>query len=151
MQTEASVEIDRPIAEVFDYTINHVAEWSITVVEDRPIDTKPEGVGSTFLCVTEDRGRRMEFQGVVTRHEPPTLSACQLTGSSFDIDVEYKFEDLSGRTRVTVRSIVTPKGFTKVIFFLIGWAMKGSGCKAQENELESLKRILESREVPASD
>ena len=52
MKTAASVEIDRPIDEVFDFTIHHVAEWSITVVEDVPIDTKPEGVGSTFRCVT---------------------------------------------------------------------------------------------------
>ena len=92
----------------------------------------------------------MEFQGVVTRHDPPNLSACQLTGSSFDIDAEYTFENLSGRTRVTVESIVTPKGFLKVVFFLTGWAMKGAGCKAQVNELESLKRIRESRDA-ASD
>jgi len=151
MQTAASIEIDRPIAEVFEFTIDHVAEWSITVVADEPIDIKPEGVGSTFRCITEDRGRRMDFQGVVTRHDPPNLSACQLTGSSFDIEAEYRFEDLSGSTRVTVESNVTPKGFLKVVFFLTGWATKGLGCKAQLNELESLKRILESRETDSSD
>jgi len=44
-----------------------------------------------------------------------------------------------------------PKGFLKVVFFLTGWAMKGSSCKAQVNELESLKRILETREAGVSD
>jgi hypothetical protein len=151
MKTAASIEIDRPIDEVFDFTIHHVAEWSLTVVEDVPIDIKPEGVGSTFRCVTQDHGKIMEFQGLVTCHDPPNLSACQLIGSSFDIDAVYTFEDLSGRTRVTVESTVTPKGFMKVVFFLIGWAAKGSGCKAQHNELESLKQILESREAGVSD
>ena len=34
MQTTLSVEIDRPIDDVFDYTIHNVAEWSIIVVKD---------------------------------------------------------------------------------------------------------------------
>lgn len=151
MFNEASVEIDRPIGEVFDYTIHHVPDWSITVVEDVPIDVKPEGVGSTFRCVTEDRGRRMEFAGVVTRHEPPTVSAVYLTGDCFDIDVVYLFEDLGGSTRVTQQSDVTGKGMTKVVFFLFGWMMKKSGCDAVDNELLSLKQKLESREVGAAD
>ena len=70
-----SVEIDRPIKEVFDYTIHNVAEWSIIVVKDEVIDEKPEGVGTTFRVTTEEKGRRMEFDGLVTRHEPPTVHA----------------------------------------------------------------------------
>ena len=31
MRNEASIEIDRPIDEVFRLTIEHVAEWSIKV------------------------------------------------------------------------------------------------------------------------
>ena len=143
MKQQASVEIDRPIDEVFEYTNNHVAEWSITVVEDEVIEEKPEGVGTTFRCVTEDHGKKMEFQGIVTRHEPPNASAIHLTGQHFDIEAEYLFEDLGGRTRVTQRSAVSPKGFFTVLFFLFGWMMKKSACKAQENELNSLKRLLE--------
>jgi len=145
MQQQASVEIDRPIEEVFEYTNNHVAEWSLTVVEDEPVDETPEGVGSTFRCVTEDYGCRMEFQGVVTRHEPPTASAVHMTGKNFDIDAEYLFEDLGGRTRVTQRSVVSPKGFMKVFFLLFGWMMNKSSCKALENELNNLRRLLEAQ------
>jgi hypothetical protein len=147
MKQQASVEIDRPIEEVFEYTNQHVAEWSLTVVEDQVIEEKPEGVGTTFLCITEDHGQRMEFQGVVTRHEPPNVSAIQLTGKSFDIEVEYVFEDLGSNTRVTQRSIVAPKGFLKIIFFLFGWMMHKAGCKAAENELANLKRLLEERRI----
>ncbi|MBC8870946.1 MAG: SRPBCC family protein [Planctomycetes bacterium] len=143
MKQQASVEIDRPIDEVFRYTNDNVAEWSLTVVEDEVIDEKPDGVGSTFRCVTEDHGRRMEFAGVVTRREPPNVSAIHLTGQQFDIEAEYLFEDLGDRTRVTQRSTVAPKGFLKVIFFLFGWMMKKSTCKAVQNELDNLKRKLE--------
>lgn len=143
MKQQITVEIDRPIEEVFTYTIDHVAEWSSIVVEDTMIEEKPGRVGSTFLNITEDHGRRMEFQGTVTRHEPPNISACHLAGDSFDIDVEYVFADLGGRTRLTQHSDVTPKGLLRVFFFLFGWMMHKSGCKAAENELLNLKRVLE--------
>ena len=143
MKQQASVEIERPIEEVFEYTINHVAQWSLTVVEDTPIEQKPEGVGSTFRCVTEDRGRRMEFQGIVTRHEPPGASAVHLEGKQFNIDAEYLFEDLGNTTRVTLQSDVAFKGLMKVFFFLFGWMMKKGACEATGNELGNLKRLLE--------
>lgn len=93
MQTEKSIEIDRPIDAVFDYTTKNVAEWSIIVIEDRVIDEKPDGVGTTFLVVTEAGGRRMEFDGVVTKHEPPRAHTVLMKGKQFDINAEYRFED----------------------------------------------------------
>ncbi|MDH3582754.1 MAG: SRPBCC family protein [Phycisphaerae bacterium] len=149
MHSLASIEIDRPIDEVFTYTNEKVPEWSLTVVEDRVIEDK-NGVGTTFLCVTEEKGRRMEFQGVVTVWEPPARSAISLIGKSFDIEAEYRFEDLGGRTRVTQESTVSGKGFVRIMFFLFGWLMNKQGCKAVSAEFESLKQKLESGAGQAS-
>jgi uncharacterized protein YndB with AHSA1/START domain len=145
MRSECRVEIDRPIDEVFRLTNEHFAEWSIIVVEDEVINQAPEGGGggTTFRTVTEERGKQMVFQGVVTRHEPPYVNTAQLTGNMFDIEVEYTFEDVAGRTRVTQRSNVTGKGFFKVFLFLFGWLMNNSNCKASEKELNSLKTFCE--------
>lgn len=143
MQSIASIEIDRPIDEVFTYTNDKVAEWSLTVVEDEVI-VDMGGVGTTFRCVTEERARRMEFDGLVTAWEPPTRSAISLIGKSFDIVAEYRFEDLGGRTRVTQESTVSGKGLVKVMFFLFGWLMNKQGCEAVNKELESLKQKLEN-------
>lgn len=143
MRSHASIEIDRPIDEVFTYTNQKVSEWSLTVVEDHVLEER-DGVGTTFLCVTEERGHRMEFQGVVTRWEPPNLSAVTLTGQAFDIQAEYRFEDLRGRTRVTQTSTVKGKGFVRLMFLLLGWLMHTAGCKAAQRELESLKQKLEA-------
>lgn len=143
MRSECSIEIDRPIAEVFRLTNEHIAEWSIIVVEDEVIHQTPEGVGTTFRTVTEERGKQMLFQGVVTRHDPPYASAVQLTSDTFDIEVENTFEDVAGRTRVTQRSNVTGKGFFKVFLFLFGWMMNKSNCKVGENEMNSLKTYCE--------
>ena len=38
MKQQGSVEIYRPIDEVFEYTNNHVAEWSFAIVEDEVIE-----------------------------------------------------------------------------------------------------------------
>lgn len=145
MRNEVSVEIDGPIEEVFRLTNDHVAEWSIVVIEDEVLDKKPEGVGTTFRTVTEDHGKRMVFQGVVTRYNPPHANAVRLTGAMFDIETEFTFEDLSGRTRVTQTANVTGKGFFKWFMLLFGWMMNKSHCKASEKELDSLKRFCEDR------
>ncbi|MEX2186379.1 MAG: SRPBCC family protein [Pirellulales bacterium] len=150
MKNEGSIEIDRPINEVFRLTNDHVAEWSIIVVENEMLDEKPGGVGSTFRTVTEDNGKRREFQGVVTRHDPPRASAMRMTGDMFDIEAEYFFEELSGRTRVTQQCSVAGKGFFKVFLFLFGWLMNKSNCKATMKELESLKRFCEQGGVAAA-
>ena len=144
MQTETSIEIDRPIEQVFDLTKNHVAEWSTIVVEDEIIEDKNGDVGTRFRVVTEERGQRMEFDGIVTSYDPPNSASSRLVGLQFDIDVVYLFEDLGGRTKVTQVSEVTGKGFTKIMLALTGWMMKKSSCKAQYNELEGLKAFVEA-------
>ena len=143
MQNEVSIEIDRAIEDVFRLTRNHVAEWSITVVEEEVLDEKPDGVGTTFRTVTENHGKRMEFQGIVTRYDPPHAYAVQMTGDMVDIETEVTFEDVSGRTRVTQRANVTGKGALGLFLFLFGWMMKQSHCKASAAEFESLKRYCE--------
>jgi hypothetical protein len=149
MRSEGSIVVDRPQEEVFQLTNDHVEKWSIVVVENEVLDEKPGGVGTTFRTVTEERGKKMEFQGVVTRHTPPHLSAVHLTGSMFDIDVEYRFDDVPvGRTRVTQRSHVAAKGAFKIFLFLFGWMMKKSSCQALQKELNSLKQFCEQQTSP---
>jgi hypothetical protein len=86
---------------VFNFTNNHVAEWSKAVVAIEMLEEKPEGGGSTFRCLTEEKGRKMEFEGISTRHDQPEASSVFLKGQYFDIQADYTFEDLSRRTKVT--------------------------------------------------
>lgn len=82
----------------------------------------------------------------MTAYEHPTLCTVVLIGEAFDIEAAYHYEALgNSRTRVTQKSNVTPKGFTKVFFFLFGWLMKKGGCDAQQHELDNLKRKCEER------
>ena len=143
VRNSSSVEIDRSIDGVFRLTTDHMPEWSIIVVEDEILEENPNGVGTTFRTVTEEKGRRMVFQGVITRYEPPHANAVRLTGDMFDIETEFTFEDLGGRTRVTQTAQVNGKGFLRLIMFFLGGLMRRSQCKASEDELQSLKRYCE--------
>lgn len=150
MRTAGSVEIQRPIEVVFRLTNDHVPEWSSVVLEDEVLEETPDRVGTTFRSVTEDRGRRMEFQGVVTLHDPPHASGVHLSGDMFDIDVFYSFERLADdRTRVAQRSEVTGKGLLRPFFLVCGWLLRKSSCNALDQELQGLKRFCESQ--PAGD
>ena len=53
----------------------------------------------------------MEFDGTVPLNERPTAQTVVMIGKQFDIEGSYTFEDLGGRTRVNLVSVVTPKGF----------------------------------------
>jgi len=48
----------------------------------------------------------MEFDGVVTRHEPPTAHTVVMKGKQFDIEAEYSFEDLGGSPATSPRPAV---------------------------------------------
>ena len=148
MITTGNIEIDKPIGEVFDYTVNNVPEWSDTVVEEKVIEQTPDGVGSRFRVVTRDPGgKSMEFDGTVTLNQRPTAQTVVMIGKQFEIEAAYTFEDIGGRTRVDLTSIVTPKGFVmKLMFFVVGGLGKRAGCKALEKELASLKEKVEARD-----
>ena len=145
MESSVSVEINRPLPEVFRYTNENVSDWSITVVENEVIEETPGKVGSRFRLLTQDRGREMEMTGEVTRYEENRLSEVFMVGQGFEISALYIFEDLGNEvTRVTETARVHPKGVMRIFFFLFGWFMKKSSCDALQNELESLKEKLES-------
>ncbi len=145
MKHEVSVEIDHPIDEVFRLANDHMPEWSVTVVEDEILNETPDGVGSTFRMVTEEKGRRMEFDGVVTTYDPPRVSAVQMTNAMLDIETQFTFEEVSGKTRVTQNATVKGKGIYKLMMFVFGLFAHKSSCKASENELNCLKRYCESQ------
>lgn len=145
MKSEASIEIARPIDVVFEFTTTKVAAWSNIVVEDELIEEKPGGVGTTFRTVTAEHGQRMEFEGTVTRHDPPQRHTVHMKGLKFEIEADYLFEDLGGTsTRVTQRTTVTAKGLMKLVFTLLGKLMTKASCHAALKELTNLKTVLEA-------
>lgn len=144
MQTTGSVEIEKPIEDVFRLTIDNVPQWSTIVVEDEILEETEDVVGTTFRTVTEEQGRRMEFSGMITAFDPPYRHSVHMTSAPFDIQVDYDFESIgSNTTRVTQTSDVKAKGVLKIIFFFLGGLMAKSSCAALQKELNGLKSYCE--------
>lgn len=148
MITETSVLICRPIADVFAFTHAHVPRWSSIVVSDEILDDQSDGgVGTKFKVVTEEQGRRMEFAGEVTHHDPPNQSAMILRGSSFDIQIAYTSEQDGDSVRVTQFGDVTSNNLAmKIVFWLVGKLSPNLPRTAADRDLSNLKRLLESGE-----
>lgn len=146
MKSHGEIEINRPIEDVFRLTTEHVAEWSIVVVTDKMTHETKDVVGSTFVTVTvtHDRGQEMEFQGIITKHDPPNLHAVGLEGKLFNIKTEYWFQSVADRTHVSQRTQVNGKGFFKILLPIMGILMKKSHCEATFKELQSLKDFCET-------
>ncbi len=143
MAMKASVLIERPIQTVFDLTNDHVAQWSNIVVEEEILKVTPEGIGSTFRTVTSEHGRKMRFEGVVTRYEPPTASGIQMEGDAFSLTADYIFEQVDQVTRVTQTSTVHGKGIFRILIPAMGLLMRKSNCQALQDELNRLKMYCE--------
>ena len=56
MESSVSVDINRPLPEVFRYTNENVSDWSITVVENEVLEETPEKVGSRFRMLNPGQG-----------------------------------------------------------------------------------------------
>ncbi len=140
-----SIDIDAPPARVFKWIFESELNklWLPNLVEAEVLKSVPGEVGNTFRQLYVENGRRMEMFGTVTGYEKDRYLACEITGP-FLLHVDYRLEDLGGRTRLTQNSEVTMKGFMKIIGFLLGPMMKKMAAKNSGSSFSKLKQLAEN-------
>ena len=146
MKNTYSIEIDATPERVFYWLddAERVMEWVPNIVENEDLEITEDKVGSTFRQVYEEHGKRMEMQGIVTGYEPNKRLACEINGQQFDLFLDYRLEDLSGRTRLTQDSAVKFKGFFKILGPIMVPFIKKSSMKQLEESFSKLKNFVES-------
>ena len=146
MKNSYSIDIEVPPERVFYWLddADRVMKWVPNVVENEDLEVTENRIGSTFRQVYLENGRRMEMQGVVTAYEPNRRLMCELTGDAFDLSVDYRLEDLAGRTRLTQDSEVRFKGILRIVGPLMMLFAKKSGMKQLEDSFAELKRLSET-------
>ncbi len=143
MRVEESIEINRPVEEVFDYVVNpeNLPEWSGLAIEvkDAP---GPLREGDAFTVVGKFLGRQFETPYERTSYESPRRYTDRAAGGPIpDQDWTYTFEEVSGGTRLTRVAEGEPGGFFKLAEPLIERALK----RQVRTDLETLKDLLEAR------
>ncbi len=107
MRVEESVEINRPLREVFDYVANpqKLPEWSGLAIEVR--DTpEPLGEGDTFIAVGRFLGRRFETPYKRVGVEAGRRYTDRAMGGPVpDQDWIYTFEEITADTTRLARAV----------------------------------------------
>ena len=144
MRIEESVQINRPVEEVFSYvsTVESQPEWSTSVIEVRKDTPGPPKEGDTFTSVSKFLGRRFETPFRITSIEPNRQFSYHATGGPLP-DQRWTFacEEVSGGTRFTQVVEGEAGGFFRLAEPLLQRAAK----RQFRANLGTLKDMLEAR------
>jgi len=140
ISVEKSVQINKPVAEVFAYVTNydHVTKWQggVEAVE-------PEGdnaVGGKYTEVRKFLGREMKTTLEVTAFEQNAKWAAKALTGPVPYEATTTFQAVNGGTKIFTRVEAEPSGFFKVA----QGAVQSQLDKSLEEDLQRLKEILEA-------
>jgi uncharacterized protein YndB with AHSA1/START domain len=148
---EASVVINRPVEEVFEFVTNPKNDllWESGALESEQTSEGPMGVGTTLRSVSLMMGRRMEMTAEVTEYEPNRKIKYKGASGPMSIEASYTFEPVEGGTRVSFVGEGETRGFFKRLFGLADSIVVRMMQRSMLTHFASLKDILEA-EVEAS-
>lgn len=142
MNLSASIDIDRPVAEVFDYVmdVRHDVEWRTGI--DESAFTSPEslGVGTTGSTRADNNGREMVVTWTVFEYQRGVLARWTLDSGPILGTGGYICEPAGSGTRFTLEAHVTPAGWYRLLGPIFGVI----GRRGNRADVQKLKEILES-------
>jgi hypothetical protein len=141
IKVELSIDIERPVAEVFAFVTNPAndAKWQEGVIESRMVSPGPMGVGSKLKDARKFLGLKLESELEVTEYAPNKVFGLKVSSGPMQFEIKQSFEAVGGGTRIALVAEGEPAG----VFKLAGGAFK----KQLEGQLtadsERLKKVLE--------
>ncbi|KAA0022014.1 SRPBCC family protein [Antrihabitans cavernicola] len=116
---DATVTIDRPIEQVFEFLAAGVNDqkFSPRVQEIRKTTAGPTGVGTVFASTVKDAGMTTQREFEYTEFSAPTMIRWSERSKNIVTAATggYDLEDLGGKTRVTIFNELEGHGFGKLI------------------------------------
>jgi uncharacterized protein YndB with AHSA1/START domain len=143
VKTTSSVEINRPVEEVWRFFDNpdNMPLWLEGFKRFEPLSGKQGQVGAKSKHVYEVGGRTFEMIEEITKRDPPREFSGILSNKMMTSTMVNSFEDL-GNGKTALRSTVETR-FTSPLYRLLGPMMKGGFQKRQDADLARLKKALE--------
>lgn len=143
LKWEASVDISRPIDEVFAYVTDpaKAPEWASWILENTLEGGGPVGVGSRIRGVWKFLGRSQDFRGEVTQYDPPSKFAMRTVSGGLHGYAEAQLESIEGGTRFRNRYESETGGLFKLADPIVAPLAK----RALEADLHTLKALLEAK------
>jgi uncharacterized membrane protein len=142
-QMQQSVDIARPLEEVFAFVANSAndALWGSNLVEVTKVSPGPVGVGSRFRYKVRFAGREFELVREITEYEPNRRQAVKTISGPLRFGGVRTFEAIPGGTRLTL----TGGGRTGGFFGLAEPLLLRAAQRSLRTDLVTLKRLLENQ------
>ena len=141
MNLSATVVIERPAAEVFDYVMDiaHDAEWRGGIVEAAFTSKPPHDVGATGFDRIEANGRQMVATWTASEYEPGRLARWTFDSGPLVGSGGYVCEPVGKETRFTLEANVRPTGWYRLLGPVFGAVVRHQN----HADVSRLKTILE--------
>ncbi len=138
-----TVEINRPAGEVFAYLsdLNNDPKWQKTIVEAKYTSEGPVAVGTTGVHRGKGLGKTFDFGWEMTEYEEPRRAGWKFISGPFSGTDGYTLESTPGGTKLTHAAELQPHGLFRLLTPILG----GGFARQARNDLQTLKRILESQ------
>ena len=137
------ITITAPRAQVAAYASNpdNAPIWYVNIKSAEWQSPKPLQIGSKVAFVAYFLGRRLAYTYEFTTLDPEEKLVMRTAQGPFPMETTYTWTSLpNGHTRMTLRNMGQPSGFSKLFAPMMARAMR----KANEKDLHNLKRILET-------
>lgn len=141
MRIEHTIEIDRPVDEVFAFLADpdNLPQWQSGLVEVRR-EPGESGVGARHLEVRSMLGKRIEQTLEMTAYDPGERLDLAVVQGPIHLSVCHTFEPTAHGTRVTV----VGEGDPGVLFTLATPLIARAVRKQSQDDFKRLKRVLET-------
>lgn len=144
MRVQASVEIDRPLPEVFRYVsdVGNYPGWMAHALEVRQDTSEAPHERDRFVVAIKSVGRRFETPYERTAYEADRGYTDHAVGGPIpDQRWHSTFQEAPGGTRFTRAVDVEARGLLRL---LVPLQRRAAG-RQLERDLQTLKRVLEAR------
>lgn len=142
MRLEESVEINRPLEEVFEYVsdVGHYPEWMAHVLEVRKHTPGPPQQSDSFVVAIKSVGRRFETPFERTSYEADRRYTDRAVGGAIPNQRwDSAFQEVPGGTRYTRAVEVKSSGLLKLLQPL----QRRAAGRQLRTDLQTLKDVVE--------
>lgn len=144
VSVSTKIEIERPISVVAGFAENpdNAPLWYKNIESVEWVGPAVVQIGAQVKFVAHFLGKRLAYTYEIVEHVPGSKMKMRTAEGPFPMETTYVWEEVKDDgTRMTLINEGNPQGFAKLSAPFMSGAMR----RANEKDLLSIKRILESR------
>ena len=143
MKLTHSIEIDEPVSQVFEFLTSHerMPSWVGTLQSSVSTVPDPTIVGAKFKQQHLERGKPIDFEGEVLRHESPSQFAFRLSNKDAAVTLSY---ELLPSPKGTLLNQTTEVKFNNMMLRMMAGAFEKTARERMESDLVALRSHLQS-------